>query len=289
MGKNTINGGEVSLEISDAKPAGYSATSKMALSGDFEITASIRMSVKTLQQGQNRTASFSVVSDVAGQRANQAYIGILQKTVGYAATGGQYSFFTDMCIGSSWGRFNSRSLSGEPFRTFKIARKDGIFSTYYLEDGVWVKLSTSSDGFNDRVRVYFSIDTSWDATAGVTHSAVFNAIDMGAANPTAVLEEYTTTRPQSFTLEQNYPNPFNSATTIRYELPEVASIHLTIYDLAGQKVRTLVQGYQEAGFYSVVWDSRDGSGRLAASGMYLYRLEALDRGFAETKRIMLLR
>lgn len=289
MAKTTINGAEVSLEVSDTKPAGYSAVSKLALTGDFEITASLRMSVKTLQQGQNRNATFSVVSDVSGQRSNQAYIGILQKTVGYAATGGQYSVYTDMFIGSGWGRFNSQFLSGEPFRTFKIARKDGVISTYYLEKEVWVKLSTASDGFNDRVRVYFSIDTSWEATAGVAHSAVFNAIDMGAATPVVVLEEYTATRPQSFTLEQNYPNPFNSATTIRYELPEATSIHLTIYDLAGQKVRTLVQGYQEAGCYSVVWDSRDGSGRLVASGMYFYRLESLDRGFAETKRIMLLR
>jgi hypothetical protein len=189
MGKNTIKGGEVSLEISDEKPGGYSAISKKALSGDFEITASIRMSIKTLQQGQNRNATFSVVSDVAGQRSNQAYIGILQKTVGYASTGGQYSVYTDMCIGS-WGRFNSRSLTGEPFSTFKIARKDGVISTYYMDKGEWVKLSTATDGFNDRVRVYFSVDTSWDASIGVAHSAVFNAIDLGEANQTAVLADF---------------------------------------------------------------------------------------------------
>ncbi|MCE5252052.1 hypothetical protein LLG96_17750, partial [bacterium] len=172
MGNFTINGSEVSLQLTDEKPAGYSAVSKKALTGDFEITASIRMSEKTLQQGQNRYATFSVVSDVSGQRTNQAYIGILQKTAGITGwSGGQYAVYTDMCIGASWGRFNSQSLSGEPFRSFKIARKNGAISTYYLEGDSWVKLSTASDGFNDRVRVYFSLTTDWDATVGVAHSA----------------------------------------------------------------------------------------------------------------------
>jgi hypothetical protein len=179
--KSTISGAEISLEVPGTKPAYYSAVSKLPLTGDFEITASIRMPEKTLEQGQNRNATFSVVSDVAGQLSSQAYIGIMQKTSGYAGTGGQYAVYTDMNIISGWGRFNSRIITGEPYRTFKITRKSGVIATYYLENSAWVQLSTATDGFNDRVRIYFSVDTSWDASAGVTHSAVFNAIDMGAA------------------------------------------------------------------------------------------------------------
>jgi hypothetical protein len=184
ISNSSINKSEVSLSLLDSRPAGYSAVSKKALTGDFEITASIRMSQETLQSGQNRDATFTVVSDVAGQKTNQCYIGFLQKTVGYAATGNQYGVYTDMNINGGWGRFNSRLISGEPFRTFKIARKNGVISTYYLENDVWVKLSTATDGFNDRVRVFFSIDTAWEASLGVAHSAVFNAIDLGEANPT---------------------------------------------------------------------------------------------------------
>ena len=180
MAKSIINGSSVNLGITEEKPSGYSAVSKEALTGDFEITASIRMSDKTLQSGQNRDATFSVVSDVAGQKSNQCYIGLLQKTVGYAGTGGQYAVYTDMYIGG-WGRFNSRPISGEPYRFFKIIRKEGVLSTWYLENDTWVKLSTATDGFTDRVRVFFSIDTSWDASIGVAHSASFNSIDFGSA------------------------------------------------------------------------------------------------------------
>jgi len=267
MGNNTINGKEVSLGITDEKPASYTAVSKKSLSGDFEITASIRLPLATLQQGQNRYATISVVSDVAGKKTNQAYIGIMQKTTGFAATGGQYAVYTDMYIGS-WGRFNSHSLSGEPFCTFKIARTDGVISTYYRENEVWVKLSTATDGFNDRVRVHFGIDTSWDATVSIAHSAVFNAIDLGEATPTAVSEEYITMEPQSFSVEQNFPNPFNPYTTINYTLPVGSPVTLSVYNATGQQVRTFDLGIQGPGSHKFMFD-----GTGLPSGVYLYQID----------------
>jgi flagellar hook assembly protein FlgD len=90
-------------------------------------------------------------------------------------------------------------------------------------------------------------------------------------------------------LAQNVPNPFNPETTISYELPEAADIRLIIADLSGQMVRTLVQGMHQAGRYSVVWDGRDTKGRVVASGVYLYRLEAVDRGVIETRRMVFVR
>ncbi len=91
---------------------------------------------------------------------------------------------------------------------------------------------------------------------------------------------------------QNYPNPFSSSTTIRYSLPSAVSgrltaVDLSVYDLAGRLVRTLVDGPQETGFYSVVWDGRDSSGRSVASGVYFYRLSATntaDRSATNTAR-----
>ncbi|MCC7261111.1 MAG: VCBS repeat-containing protein [Candidatus Latescibacteria bacterium] len=80
--------------------------------------------------------------------------------------------------------------------------------------------------------------------------------------------------PTTFGLEPNYPNPFNPATTLRYNLVEAGPVRLTVYNVAGQRVRELVDQVQEAGGYQVEWDTRDQSGQLVAGGVYLYRLEA---------------
>ena len=80
--------------------------------------------------------------------------------------------------------------------------------------------------------------------------------------------------PLRFEVEQNYPNPFNPSTTIRYTLEDASDVRLTIYNTLGQEVRALVNATQSAGVQSVQWDGRDASGKLVATGLYLYRLEA---------------
>ena len=78
--------------------------------------------------------------------------------------------------------------------------------------------------------------------------------------------------PTTMELSQNYPNPFNPETTIRFALTSAQHATLTVYNVTGQKVRTLVQGTIQAGQQSVVWDGRDDSGNAVASGIYFYRL-----------------
>ncbi|MCX6641345.1 MAG: T9SS type A sorting domain-containing protein [bacterium] len=75
--------------------------------------------------------------------------------------------------------------------------------------------------------------------------------------------------PQEFRLSTNYPNPFNPSTTIRYDLPTANFVNLTVYDLSGRTVATLVSGMRVAGSYEVVFD-----GSALASGVYIYRLNA---------------
>jgi hypothetical protein len=107
------------------------------------------------------------------------------------------------------------------------------------------------------------------------------------ASPTAVLEERTADLPQHFALQQNYPNPFNSTTVIRFALPASGAVELAIYNLAGQKVTTLVEGTRTAGAYTLHWDGRDARGRELASGVYLYQLRAGTQ--VETRKLLLLR
>jgi hypothetical protein len=79
--------------------------------------------------------------------------------------------------------------------------------------------------------------------------------------------------PESFDVEQNYPNPFGTRTTIRYYLDEEAPVTVTVFDVLGRSVATLVDEVQQDGWHEVIWDGRNGGARLA-SGMYLYRVTA---------------
>jgi flagellar hook assembly protein FlgD len=75
-------------------------------------------------------------------------------------------------------------------------------------------------------------------------------------------------------LHGNLPNPFRQSTTIRYALPKAMPVQLTVYDVTGRTVRTLLNGVQLAGEGAVTWDGRNESGTQVGDGVYLYRLEA---------------
>jgi hypothetical protein len=94
-------------------------------------------------------------------------------------------------------------------------------------------------------------------------------------------------KPTVSLLHQNYPNPFNPRTTIQYETPFPGEVRLTIWNLLGQRLRTLVDQRQEAGHTTVEWDGKDERGRDVSTGIYLYRLEA--GTFTAVQRMVLIR
>ncbi|MFZ1683885.1 MAG: DUF4038 domain-containing protein [Candidatus Zixiibacteriota bacterium] len=93
--------------------------------------------------------------------------------------------------------------------------------------------------------------------------------------------------PDKFSLSQNYPNPFNPTTTIEFSLQASGNVTLDVFNLLGQRIRTLADGVMEAGTHRVEWNSRDDHGSTVSSGVYFYRLTAGE--FVESKKMMLLK
>ena len=93
--------------------------------------------------------------------------------------------------------------------------------------------------------------------------------------------------PVEFALHENYPNPFNPTTTLRFDLPEVSNLTLTIYNMLGQKVRTFNMQSTPAGYHSVKWNATNDYGDPVGAGVYLYQLQTKD--FVKTRKMVLLK
>jgi hypothetical protein len=105
--------------------------------------------------------------------------------------------------------------------------------------------------------------------------------------------EETNTEINKYRLSQNYPNPFNPATVIVYYLPDIgyqpAEVELTIYNVLGKVVKTLVKKRQYPGQHRAVWDGKDDEGGDVSSGIYFYRLKVSGIEFVKAKKMVLLR
>ena len=111
--------------------------------------------------------------------------------------------------------------------------------------------------------VAYSITATWDTTS-ISTTSDFALV------------------PDDYQLHQNYPNPFNPTTTIQYEFPRRSNVQITIYDMLGRKITTLVSEIQDAGYKSVLWNASN-----VPSGMYFYQIKAGD--FVQTKKMILLK
>ncbi len=93
--------------------------------------------------------------------------------------------------------------------------------------------------------------------------------------------------PVDFSLSQNFPNPFNPVTSIKFGLKKAEQVKLAVYNMLGQKVRTLVDKKQQAGYHTVSWNGLNDAGTKLSSGIYYYRLET--DSFSATKKMLLLK
>jgi hypothetical protein len=133
---------------------------------------------------------------------------------------------------------------------------------------------SSSDGV-DTLAVSSGYDNVTNTFTPIYRTATFT-------NSSEVNNEVVAGLPEKFDLKPNYPNPFNPSTRISFDLPESAEVRLTVFDVLGRQVATLVNQPMKAGSHTVNFDAQ----RLA-SGVYIYRLEA--GSFSMTRNMMLIK
>jgi len=115
-----------------------------------------------------------------------------------------------------------------------------------------------------------------DLWVGAVHSADVVNID-----------NYNVIFPERLRIYNAYPNPFNPITSLSYDLPEEGLVNITIYDMMGRIVKTLVNGSQTAGFNSVQWNATNDRNEPVSAGLYLYTIQAGE--FRQTKKMVLLK
>ena len=93
--------------------------------------------------------------------------------------------------------------------------------------------------------------------------------------------------PEVFALHNNYPNPFNPVTNIGYDIPELSKVTIDIYNIAGNKVKTLVSKEHQPGRYKIQWNATNEFGAPVATGMYIYKIRAKD--FVSVKKLLLMK
>jgi hypothetical protein len=168
------------------------------------------------------------------------------------------------------------------------------------EDGSKLTFTIASNSDTSIVTATIDADSALDLGYGEDRSGVVTivvrATDSGnlSAEDTLVVtvESRPTmvpdpTIPERYALHQNAPNPFNPTTVIRFDMVDAGPVKLSVFDVSGRLVRTLVNQRMPAARHQVLWDGRDSRGMSVASGVYFYRLET--PSFRATKKMIMLK
>ena len=189
---------------------------------------------------------------------------------------------------------------GVPGGLMATALDEGIHLTWDVsveEDFQYFVLEKSLNSEFQEYETFETIDTSYIdleyvlnemnyyRLAAVDHAG--NVSDYSDVVEAAVLSIDGDLIPEAFALHQNYPNPFNPTTQIRYDLPKDELVTITIYDVTGRMIKSLVNMIQAAGYRSVRWDATNDHGEPVSAGMYIYMIQSGE--FRQTKKMILLK
>ena len=158
---------------------------------------------------------------------------------------------------------------------YAITNEKGNYNIYGLAPGTYT-VTVDKLGYTEIASN--SVSVSYSAAAG---NPVNANVDLSIDEVTGVAQTSSTQQPTQFMLEQNFPNPFNPTTTINYTLNQSGIVTLKVYNILGQEVRTLVNGFQNAGSYHTMFNAQG-----LSSGIYFYRLQS--QNSIHTRKMILL-
>ncbi len=176
--------------------------------------------------------------------------------------------------GQTWVNVENTNVSTDGWEKFQFAVTDFIT----LTDSVQLRFIASD----------FAPGSLVEALIDDVELLSLNVVGIAGETPDNVL-------PTTFALKQNYPNPFNPTTTITFDIPTNALVNIRVFNLLGQEVRALLSETKAAGSYSLIWDGKDAAGSGVASGIYIYKMEAIAfsgtgrQRFVQSRKLMLLK
>ena len=167
---------------------------------------------------------------------------------------------------------------------------DGEFISTYAQDNP--DREDIAESFLPYLAIRYRSDRIDQSTFEIITQTIPNRIqyfddqlfDMYPINNLGIKDKYSI---NNYSIQQNYPNPFNPITMLEFNIPLKCIVNITIYDLIGKKVKTLLNQTQNAGERSIIWDATDDYGQPVSAGIYLYQIKAGQ--YVSTKKMVLLK
>ena len=246
--------------------------------------------------GSNSTFSNVVIAENQSDAGEGAF-SIIESNISFTnctITGNQAEsgggiFFSE----SSISVLNSIFWDNVPFNMYENPGDDdganNISLSYSNFQGGWEGVGINNIDLNplfcDQSSGDFTLAENSPCIGSGENGTDIGALGVGCEN--AILSLDKELLPNNFALHQNYPNPFNPTTKIIYDLPEASYVTLSIYDLMGREVRTIINSKQTAGFKNIQWNATDNLGKSVPAGMYIYTIQAGE--FRQTRKMVLLK
>lgn len=158
----------------------------------------------------------------------------------------------------------------------------------YDNDGneCWVATYGGTADYDDRINAIV-VDVNIYVTGHTWSENDWDYTTIKYSISTGVNDDENITIPHIYCLSQNYPNPFNPETKISFSIPRGSKVELSIYNTTGQKVKTLVNSYKEAGHHNAIWNGKDERNKPVSTGIYFFKMET--DNFSEIKKAILLK
>jgi hypothetical protein len=218
------------------------------------------------------------VDPLTGQLTGLSIIGLTGNIAGGLDMTTEMSLYPSLAVMLAIGQTDFLSVweiaeAGVPWLTLSPTS-----GTIQPQDVGSINVKAYMDFVNPDI-AYIVLNTNAPSTLTINVQVTRDTIITGIEDPFDI--------PTSYAVSNNYPNPFNPSTTINYQLPQLSDVKLVIYNVLGQKVKTLINKQVDAGYHTAVWDGHNDAGQQVASGLYIYRFEAAN--YSKTMKMMLLK